>query len=227
MALSLYWLKNVLYLHPLQQGLKLQYYVANEISKQCSLLTSITTRIETEHLRKSVFLVSYVLYLHPLQQGLKPFPSGARIYFCHRSLLTSITTRIETHKEYRIWFWWKRFFTYIHYNKDWNIFSSIYVFCFCIVLYLHPLQQGLKQRIISAFSTRTPVLYLHPLQQGLKLSLLSFLSLQNQVLYLHPLQQGLKPSSLDNPVALAHSSLLTSITTRIETFTLSRTHALL
>ncbi len=112
----------VLYVNPLQQGLKLLVtLITNTLYASCSLCESITTRIETllrfaEHLT-----LLYVLYVNPLQQGLKPNGIKNDMYdwffvlyvnplqqglkhiiknnFCDfhsGSLCESITTRIET-----------------------------------------------------------------------------------------------------------------------------------
>ena len=135
-----------------------------------------------------------VLYLHPLQQGLKHSTTIIRISRGWSSLLTSITTRIETFLNSNPFPYNWRFFTYIHYNKDWNALNWIQVNIGKTVLYLHPLQQGLKQQSLIHSNIICRVLYLHPLQQELKLFWREQRKMQIWVLYLHPLQQGLKPN---------------------------------
>ena len=157
-----------------------------------------------------------VLYLHPLQQGLKLNLRLCKNQCQMRSLLTSITTRIETAVRNDYSNGQHRFFTYIHYNKDWNISYSVVNSFLLTVLYLHPLQQGLKldyhylelltllRSLLTSITTRietrtrkirsakNQVLYLHPLQQGLKHLITNKQRPKFCVLYLHPLQQGLK-----------------------------------
>ena len=159
----------VLYLHPLQQGLKLHNLIVVLAKKICSLLTSITTRIETR-----VLIVS-------------PSPVDC-------SLLTSITTRIETGLIFLVLSKILSFFTYIHYNKDWNMANLFAEISPC------------SSSLLTSITTRIETLLL---RYGSKSAF--------EVLYLHPLQQGLKQNITEMQFVSFPGSLLTSITTRIET----------
>ena len=86
----------VLYSHPLQQGLKRSNWLDGFQLWNGSLLTSITTRIETSLYSFLKTNIEKVLYSHPLQQGLKPHCGISINRRANSSLLTSITTRIET-----------------------------------------------------------------------------------------------------------------------------------
>jgi len=87
---------QVLYIHPIKQGLKLYFNFFFDIFYVCSLHTSNKTRIETLVLMHRNRIRLHVLYIHPIKQGLKRNAPYFTSYYQVCSLHTSNKTRIET-----------------------------------------------------------------------------------------------------------------------------------
>jgi len=62
---------EVLYIHPIKQGLKPVIYYYLPHIRYCSLHTSNKTRIETVDSTAASIATIIVLYIHPIKQGLK------------------------------------------------------------------------------------------------------------------------------------------------------------